>query len=131
MDVGGLRAGRLNAAVAAEVRAIIARRGWRQSTLAERLGENEMWVSRRLRGKQAITLGDLERIADALSIKPANLLGLAEQTGPQMNADSFTVANRPARDSYTPAKRPVDNRPSGGPPNGRRPERVIRQPIAA
>jgi transcriptional regulator with XRE-family HTH domain len=87
---------KLNAAVAAEIRAILARRGWKQSQLAERLGVHEMWVSRRLRGVNAISVDDLERIAAALGIKPANLLGLAEQAGTQMNSRFPSMAERPS-----------------------------------
>jgi transcriptional regulator with XRE-family HTH domain len=122
----------LNAAVAAEIRAILARRGWKQSQLAERLGVHEMWVSRRLRGVNAISVDDLERIAAALGIKPANLLGLAEQAGGQMNSRFPSTSERPAGDSLTPARRPHGTRPDGRPLTGmRRPERVAPQPIAA
>lgn len=124
--------GGLNAAVAAEIRAILARRGWKQSQLAQRLGVQEMWVSRRLRGINAITVDDLERIADALGIKPANLLGLAEQAGTQMNSRSPSVPERSSGHSLTPARRPADNRPDARPRSGpRRPERVARTPVAA
>jgi transcriptional regulator with XRE-family HTH domain len=123
---------KLNAAVAAEIRAILARRGWKQSQLAERLGVHEMWVSRRLRGVNAISVDDLERIAAALGIKPANLLGLAEQAGTQMNSRSPSVPERSALDSFTSTKRPHGTRPDGRPLTGmRRPERVAPQPIAA
>jgi transcriptional regulator with XRE-family HTH domain len=124
--------GDLNAAVAAEIRAILARRRWRQTQLAERLGVHEMWVSRRLRGVNAITVDDLERIADALGMKPVELLGLAEQAGTQMNSRFPAAPERPPGNSLAPARRPVDNRPDGRPiSGGRRPERVARHPIAA
>jgi transcriptional regulator with XRE-family HTH domain len=123
---------KLNAAVAAEIRAILARRGWKQSQLAERLGVHEMWVSRRLRGVNAISVDDLERIAAALGMKPVELLGLAEQAGTQMNSRSPAMAERPPGNSLASTKRPTDNRPDGRPRSGvRRPERVARQPVAA
>lgn len=125
-------AGGLNAAVAAEIRAILARRGWRQSQLADKLGVKEMWVSRRLRGVNAITVDDLERIARGLGIKPANLLGLVEHAATQGNSDSLTVADQASEDSFALAKRPIADRTCGGPrSSGRRPERVVRQPMAA
>jgi transcriptional regulator with XRE-family HTH domain len=123
---------KLNAAVAAEIRAILARRGWKQSQLAERLGVHEMWVSRRLRGVNAISVDDLERIAAALDIKPANLLGLAEQAGTQMNSRFPSRVERPSGHSVAPTRRLPESRPDGGPLSvACRPERVAPQPIAA
>lgn len=52
--------------VAAEIRAQTARLGLNQARLAELMGENEIWVSRRLRGKVHLTMGDVARFATAL-----------------------------------------------------------------
>lgn len=129
--------GGLNAAVAAEIRAILARRGWKGSTLAARLDVSEMWVSRRLRGAKAIDVDDLERIADALGMKPVNLLGLAEQSASQENYRKLSVAEQPPI-AHPPAnRRPADTRPTGrpqvvgGPPSSRRPNFVVREHVAA
>lgn len=43
----------LNALVAAEIRAWMGRRELNQADVARKLGENEMWVYRRIRGKHA------------------------------------------------------------------------------
>lgn len=60
--------------VAARIRAVM---GWqmvRQSHLARRLGENDTWLSMRLRGLIPINLNELQRIADALNVEAADLL---------------------------------------------------------
>ena len=131
MSTPGVSRANLTERVAKELRREMGGSRVSGARIARALGKSEAWVSYRLNGKQPIDLLDLERICEVLGVRPADLVVRAERTGSLMNADSFTVANRPARDSFTPAKRPVDNRPSGGPPNGRRPERVIRQPVAA
>ncbi|WP_203911137.1 helix-turn-helix domain-containing protein [Rhizocola hellebori] len=46
----------------------------KQSELAARLGVNEMWLSRRLRGAQPIDLNDLQRIAETLGVEVTDLL---------------------------------------------------------
>jgi transcriptional regulator with XRE-family HTH domain len=67
--------------VAAAIRAELARRDWRFYQLAERLDVDETWVGRRLNRKSAITLDDLERIADALDMAPARFVPDAEPVG--------------------------------------------------
>lgn len=122
----------LNAAVAAEIRAILARRGWKGSTLAALLGVNEMWVSRRLRGTKAIDVDDLERIANALGMRPVELLGLAEKAGGDLNIRSSPLAERPVSSPSVATRRPADTRPSGrGQPLRPRPERVVRSGTVA
>lgn len=54
--------------VSAQLRAEMARSDVSNTELARRLGVNEMWVSRRARGRVRISLADLERIADALEV---------------------------------------------------------------
>lgn len=46
----------------------------KQAELADRMHKSEMWVSRRLRGAQPIDLNDLQEFADALGVKPGELL---------------------------------------------------------
>lgn len=53
-------------AVAGEIRAVMARNRVTQVALAEQLDVSHAWVSRRLSGDTAITVGDLVRIAGAL-----------------------------------------------------------------
>ena len=52
--------------VAAQVRAEMASQQRKSQSLAAELRVSDMWVSRRLRGRTAISLSDLERIATAL-----------------------------------------------------------------
>ena len=46
----------------------MARRELPKSELARLIGVDETWVGRRMRGKSAITVGDLERIANAMEL---------------------------------------------------------------
>jgi transcriptional regulator with XRE-family HTH domain len=64
----------LSARVAANIRALMAYKQMRQSQLARRIGKGEQWLSVRLRGVQAIDLNDLDLIAGALEIDPADLV---------------------------------------------------------
>lgn len=61
--------------VAAEVRAQLARQQISQQELAKAIGLSQASISERLRGKTPFTTDDLERIADALGVHPAALLG--------------------------------------------------------
>lgn len=60
--------------VAAEVRAELGRQGHDKAWLARELGENEMWVGRRLRGVINFSADDVVRIARALDVSPAQFL---------------------------------------------------------
>lgn len=60
--------------VAAEIRALMARRRITSSTLAVELGVTPMWLSRRLRGVTPLTIDDTGRIAAALHVDPVDLL---------------------------------------------------------
>lgn len=53
---------------------MMARKRWRQSQLAAKLGVSEVWVSRRLTGKTEISLEDLRLFADGFDVEPAALL---------------------------------------------------------
>lgn len=64
----------LSAYAAEEVRVLLVRRKMKQTELAARLGVTEMWLSRRLRGVQPLTLDDLAQIAEALGVYPTDLL---------------------------------------------------------
>jgi transcriptional regulator with XRE-family HTH domain len=57
-----------NAAVRAEIRAEVARQALTQQQVADRLGERQWWVSRRLTGENPIEVLDLVRIASALGV---------------------------------------------------------------
>jgi transcriptional regulator with XRE-family HTH domain len=60
--------------VAAELRAEIARQSLTQQELAERLGERQWWVSRRVTGEVSVTAEDLVRFAAALGVPAAQFL---------------------------------------------------------
>lgn len=66
---------RLRDRVATEVRANMARARMTQTDLAVVLGLTQSAVSKRLRGKIAFSVDELELVADALGVDPATLLG--------------------------------------------------------
>ena len=66
---------RLTDLVAAEVRAEMARQQITQMTLSAGIGMSQQSLSERLRGKTPFTTDDLERVAGALGVHPAVLLG--------------------------------------------------------
>lgn len=66
---------RLTDLVAAEVRAEMARQQVTQITLSTRIGMSQQSLSERLRGKTPFTTDDLEKVAGALGVHPATLLG--------------------------------------------------------
>jgi transcriptional regulator with XRE-family HTH domain len=68
------RTATLSELVAEEVRAYMGRKRMSQAQLARGVGKTEMWVSLRLRGRQAIDLNDLMAIADVLGIDASELL---------------------------------------------------------
>lgn len=61
--------------VAAEVRAQMARRRITQQMLADELGREQTWVSRRVSGKVAFTVDDLAVISALFRVPIALLLG--------------------------------------------------------
>ena len=72
MDIPARSTTDLSRAVATEIRVLLLRRNMNQAQLAERMGVNEVWVSRRLRGAQQLDLNDLQRIADVLDVAIAH-----------------------------------------------------------
>lgn len=71
-----------NAAVAAELRAQMARHQVTGGELGRRLSRSDMWVSRRTSGKTAMTVAEIHEIAAALGIEPAVLLNAATPAAP-------------------------------------------------
>ena len=67
----------LHQLVSEEVRAWMARRRVSGEALAEKLGTSGTFVSRRLLGKTAFDLNDIEAIAAALGVDPHELLAPA------------------------------------------------------
>lgn len=60
-------------AVAAEIRAEIARQGLSRGAAADRIGVPDYWLTNRLSGRTSISLDDLHRIATGLGINPRQL----------------------------------------------------------
>lgn len=73
---------RLTDLVAAEVRAEMARQQVTQVQLSRSIGMSQQSLSERLRGKTPFTTDDLEKVAGALRVHPARLLG-GHGDGPQ------------------------------------------------
>jgi cyanate lyase len=61
-------------AVAAEVRAMIARKALRHKEIAAALGKSEMWMSRRVSGQNAWSAADLYGLARVLGCDVHDLL---------------------------------------------------------
>ncbi|SCX34476.1 Helix-turn-helix [Mycolicibacterium fluoranthenivorans] len=53
----------------------MARQGFTQTTLAERINRDQHFISRRLSGKVAFAIDELAAIAEALDVPLAGLLG--------------------------------------------------------
>lgn len=129
----------LSAAVAAEIRAIMAYRLITQAQLAARLGVSEMWVSRKLRGRQVIDLNDLQRIAIALDTdavalvtRSANGRLPAVPVRPTPTVPDQTMPMRPLSTGPDAARsRPPAGAPARGPRDrSRRPVRLPRDVAA-
>jgi transcriptional regulator with XRE-family HTH domain len=88
--------------VAEELRALLARRKVTPTELGRKLGRSQTWVWRRLEGEVAFDLNDLEAIAAALGVAPADLLPPDVRRGTEPNIRNSPVPERPA-----------DNRPPG------------------
>lgn len=68
------RTATLTSLVAAEIRAWLGRLDVRPAELARRMGENDQWLSTRLKGRTPINLNELQRIATALGLSVLDLL---------------------------------------------------------
>lgn len=98
----------LNKAVAAQIRSLLGVRMLRQSQLASRMGVTEVWLSRRLREVQPMSLDDVERIAQALDLAPAELIASAVKGSWQ---PTLTKVGPPGR----PPTKTSDHGPKGRP----------------
>lgn len=72
--------GRLADYVASQLRAEMGRQELTNEQLAARLGVSDMWVSRRKARKTQISIGDIERLAEALGV-PVDYFYPASTTG--------------------------------------------------
>lgn len=62
------------AQVAEDVRVLLRRHGITNRELAEACGQSEWWVGKRINGQVPLDLNDVELIARALGVRPAELL---------------------------------------------------------
>lgn len=120
----------LNRAVAAQIRSVLNIRQIRQSVLARRMGVTEVWLSRRLREIQPLSLSDVDAICHALNVEPTDMIAAAVE-GARWLTEGYSA----------PTERPRDTRPVGGPqkrkaagppnaPTGIRRSRVTGTPLA-
>lgn len=63
--------------VLTEIKVWMARRRINQSELADKLGVQQSWVSKRLAGKVSLTVGDLTAISEALDVPAAEFFRVA------------------------------------------------------
>lgn len=121
----------LRAAAAEEVRVWMARRKISGVRLAAMIGRTQPYLSRRLTGEVAFDLDDLEAIATALGIQPAQLLprgqGGAATLGYPVTPGRGAVKRltlirgtpdgrwRPTVPALADRQRPIDRRPPGYP----------------
>jgi transcriptional regulator with XRE-family HTH domain len=135
------RTATLTTLVAAEIRAWMGRLDVRQSELARRMGENDQWLSIRLKGRTPINLNELQRIADALDVPLIQLLPLATHSGsrdlnPRLSRPGRKDDPKPVRHvaprRFGPPRRDPNRPPSGVPLTQRRPRdtRPVKRPMA-
>lgn len=112
----------------------------RQSELARRLGENDQWLSTRLKGRTPINLNELQRIAQALGLGVLDLLPAQASQGAgrgsvrsDLNDSSCSPAPSDDRFRVTPPRPNVRTHrhvvSSGGPFGGGR--RDATRPVSA
>jgi transcriptional regulator with XRE-family HTH domain len=98
----------LNEAVLEEIRALLARRRMTARQLAAALGEHEVWLSRRMTGRQLLDLNEVQRIAAALDVGLSALLPAGRVT------DTYAVESI-SGNLVSAGVRPPDRRPPGHP----------------
>lgn len=99
-------------------RKIRSRMGWldiNQRELANRLGENDQWVSTRIKGKVALNTNDLLRFAKALEFGLHDLLPKPEEIEALPVPRSTHGCPTVDRKDTVQIIRPRDNRPPGRP----------------
>lgn len=80
----------LNGYATGEIRAWQARRNENNKQLAAKMGRDQMWISRKLRGLIPLTLPEVQEFADALGIPVSKLL-------PNMEPSGYRAARTAAR----------------------------------
>lgn len=97
--------GQLRDQVAEEVRVWLARRKMSGAELARRLGRSQTFIAKRLDGRQAFDVDDLEQVGQILGVSAADLIsrssGPFSATAPQ----TYEAARNGTTGSYFPAER--------------------------
>lgn len=103
--------------VAAEIRSWLGRLDVRPAELARRMGENDQWLSTRLKGRTPINLNDMHRIAKALGLQVHQLMPPPEVAAGAASPPAIPrYLDLTVRRGTAPAL-PRDNRPPAGPGN--------------
>jgi len=114
---------------AGELRALLARRRVSASELARRLDWKQSYMARRIDGRVALDLDDLQAIARAMEISVLELLPRSVRNDARQATMDLKSAltERPMPTQRRPAdNRPTGHPPAGGPPGQRRTGRVPR-----
>lgn len=113
--------------VAGELRATLARKRISAAELARRIGWTQTYMARRVDGRAAIDMDDLQAISEALDMPVTALFPTAVRPNDRSGASPVQAA-QPRRTAPTrPKGRPVNasTRPqSTAPPTRRRPARI-------
>lgn len=126
---------RLSLQVALEISSLMTRRGITGQALSRKLNVAQSWISDRLRGNRAITVDDLERLADALDVNVLDLFPRTQSRSTEevlatIGLDQFrqsrTLTRRRRRVTEEYPRRPGDNRPAAGPGAPPTPRRTVR-----
>lgn len=92
-----------------EIKAWMARLDLTQEQLAERIGQTQPWVSKRLRGMNRISVEDLGMIADGLGVDPVLLLSSPEKVS-RVTGRYRTAAHRGQSGNLVPFQRAISAR---------------------
>jgi len=71
--------------VTTEIKVWMARRRMNQTDVAQKMGHDQTWVSRRLSGKRAMTVDDLEDFAKALDVPAAEFFRVRDDAAGSTN----------------------------------------------
>lgn len=93
----------LNERVARELRALQARHGVSQSTLAEVIGVSQSQMSKRLKGTLPLRLDEVQRLSAFFGIKPSQLLAAAEDETSQVTLQSTEWQGWPFGQGWVPS----------------------------
>lgn len=97
--------GQLRDQVAEEVRVWLARRKMSGAELARRLGRSQTFIAKRLDGRQAFDVDDLEQVGHILGVSAADLI--SRSSGPFLTAvpQTHEAARNGTTGCYSPAER--------------------------